>query len=85
MWYRFTAWNSERLHGWTQDPAIAQAVVDRLNAALNQVLADPGVRDKLLVQGSEAVGGTPEALGKVVTTELARWAVVARQAQIKID
>ena len=62
-----------------------RAVVDRLNAALNQVLADPGVRDKLLVQGSEAVGGTPEALGKVVTTELARWAVVARQAQIKID
>lgn len=45
MWYRFTAWNSERLHGWTQDPAIAQAVVDRLN-----------VRREVNLYGAEELG-----------------------------
>ncbi|MDQ3445679.1 MAG: tripartite tricarboxylate transporter substrate binding protein, partial [Pseudomonadota bacterium] len=40
-----------------------RAIVDRLNAALNTVLKEPEIREKLLAQGSEAVGGTPEQLG----------------------
>jgi hypothetical protein len=31
MWYEFTAYNSETLHGWTDDPEVADAVVQRLN------------------------------------------------------
>mgnify|MGYP000901278934 CR=1 FL=1 len=31
MWYKFTAYNSETLYGWTTDPAVAQAAEDRLN------------------------------------------------------
>lgn len=34
-------------------------VIQKLNAALNQVLKDPDIQQKLLLQGSEAVGGTP--------------------------
>ena len=36
-----------------------------LNAALNTVLKEPEIREKLLAQGSEGVGGTPEQLGAV--------------------
>jgi tripartite-type tricarboxylate transporter receptor subunit TctC len=41
-------------------------VIDRLNRALNAVVQEPALRDRLLAQGSEGVDGTPEALGKVV-------------------
>ena len=60
-------------------------VIERLNRALNEVLTDPEVRERLLAQGSEAVGGTPEALGQVVTAELAKWAKLVKAANIKGD
>ena len=62
-----------------------RAVVDRLNAALNTVLTEPEIREKLLAQGSEAVGGTPEQLGAVVNAELPKWAKLVKDAGIKAD
>ena len=60
-------------------------VVDKLNQALNTIVQEPDIRDKLLAQGSEGVGGTPEALAKVVSTELPRWAKLAKDASINAE
>ena len=62
-----------------------KAIIERLNKALNSVLADPDIRDKLLAQGAEGVGGTPEALAAVVAAELPRWVKLARDANIKAE
>ena len=60
-------------------------VVDKLNTVLNQIVREADIKEKLLQQGSEGVGGTPEALGKVVTTELARWSKLVKEANIKAE
>ena len=60
-------------------------IIDKLNAALNAVVREPDIRDKLLAQGSEGVGGTPAALGKIVDVELVKWAKLAKDANIKAD
>ena len=62
-----------------------KAIIDKLNKALNPVLAEPAIRAQLLEQGAEAVGGTPEALGKVIAAELPKWAKLAKDANIKAD
>jgi tripartite-type tricarboxylate transporter receptor subunit TctC len=62
-----------------------KAVIDKLNRALNTTLQDADIRDKLLAQGSEAVGGTPEALGQTVNVELVKWAKLAKDASIKAE
>ena len=62
-----------------------KAVIERLNKALNAVLADAAVRERLLAQGSEGVGGTPEALAKVVSDELPKWAKLVKDANIKLE
>ena len=62
-----------------------KAVIERLNKALNQVVADPEIKDKLLAQGSEGVGGTPEALARTVELEIVTWARLAKDASIKAD
>jgi tripartite-type tricarboxylate transporter receptor subunit TctC len=59
-----------------------KAIVDKLNKALNNIVREPDIRDKLLQQGAEGVGGTPEALGKVVDTELVKWAKLVKDANI---
>lgn len=62
-----------------------KAIIDKLNRALNTVLADPMIREKLLAQGAEGVGGTPEALAKTVASELPKWAKLVKDANIKAD
>ena len=62
-----------------------RAIIDKLNKALNTVLAEPAIRSQLLEQGADAVGGTPEALGKVIAAELPKWAKLAKDANIKAD
>lgn len=60
-------------------------VIEKLNRALNTVLADPVVREKLLAQGAESVGGKPEALAKTVAAELPKWAKLVKDANIKAE
>jgi tripartite-type tricarboxylate transporter receptor subunit TctC len=62
-----------------------KAIIDKLNKALNTVLAEPAIRAQLLEQGAEAVGGTPEALGKLITAEIPKWVKLAKDANIKAD
>ena len=60
-------------------------VVERLNKALNAVVAEPEIKEKLLAQGSEGVGGPPDALGKIVDLELVKWAKLAKEANLKAE
>lgn len=62
-----------------------KAIIERLNKAMNAAVADADVKEKLLAQGSEAVGGTPELLTRTVKTELAKWAKLTKEANIKAE
>jgi tripartite-type tricarboxylate transporter receptor subunit TctC len=54
-----------------------------LNAALNKALQDPEVKDKILSQGNEMGGGTPEVFAALIKTEAPRWGKVVRDAKIE--
>ena len=60
-------------------------IIDKLNKALNTVLSEPAIRAQLIEQGADAVGGTPEALGKVIAAEVPKWVKLAKDANIKAD
>jgi tripartite-type tricarboxylate transporter receptor subunit TctC len=45
----------------------------------------PDIRQKLIEQGGDPVGGTPEELDRVVRSELKKWAEVIRAANIKLE
>jgi tripartite-type tricarboxylate transporter receptor subunit TctC len=62
-----------------------QAIIDRINKAAVNVLAQPDVKEKLLGQGAEAVGDTPAQLSGVVKKEIAKWKQVVKSANIKVD
>lgn len=59
--------------------------VQSLNAELNKVLADPGVREALIKQGGEPVGGTSQEFDSFVRKETERWREVIRAAGIKVE
>jgi tripartite-type tricarboxylate transporter receptor subunit TctC len=54
------------------------AVVDRLNAEANKALATPSVRDSLVAQGFELMGGSVPEFAAFVRSEIDKWAKVVK-------
>jgi tripartite-type tricarboxylate transporter receptor subunit TctC len=61
------------------------AVVDKLNADLNSVLADTEVQERIAKIGMEAAPGKSEELAARLRADLARWTRVVREAKIKLE
>lgn len=57
----------------------------RIRSEVVKAVNDPGLRDQFAALGAEPVGSTPEEFTAVVQRDLAKWAKVARQANVKAD
>ena len=62
-----------------------QPIVAKLNAAIDKVLKDPGVRKEIEKEGGEVVGGTPEQFATLIRNEIAAWAVVVKASGATVD
>jgi tripartite-type tricarboxylate transporter receptor subunit TctC len=78
--YEITAWG-----GYVAPAGTPGAIVARLNAEINKVIASPAIRERWLALGIEPVGGTPERFAEHVRTEMAKWTDVIKRAGIKGD
>ena len=61
------------------------ALVSRIDADMQKALAMPDVRSVLTQQGMELLTSTPAELGQRMAKDAARWAEVAKAANIKAD
>ena len=55
-------------------------VVARLSAAYNKALSDPKIVQRLFDAGLEAVGGSPETMGRRMAAETVIWSKAAKEA-----
>ena len=69
--------------GLVAPKGISTELVKTLNAALNKALQDPEVKEKILSQGNEMGGGSPELFAALIKSEAPRWAKVVRDAKIE--
>jgi len=60
--------------------ATPNEAITRLSAAYNKALADPKILQRLFDAGLEAVGGTPEYMGKRMAAETLIWSKAAKEA-----
>ena len=60
-------------------------VARRLGAEINAVLKLPDVRDKLLLQGWQALGADADALRKRIADDTAVWTRVIQQARVSVE
>lgn len=70
-------------YGMVAPAGTPKAIVDKLNAAMVKVMAQPDVQKQLAGAGMDAVSSTPEAFGKHMSTERARWADLIAKAGIR--
>jgi 2-methylaconitate cis-trans-isomerase PrpF/tripartite-type tricarboxylate transporter receptor subunit TctC len=62
-----------------------KAVVDQINKALNQVLTDKDIVKRMEDHGADVETSTPEQLGAMVKSELAKWKAVVLKAKLTAD
>jgi tripartite-type tricarboxylate transporter receptor subunit TctC len=58
-------------------------IVKLLNSACNQALQTAEVKEKILSQGNEIGGGTPEQFAALIKAEAPRWGKVVKDAKIE--
>ena len=78
--FEFNSWFALMAPARTPKPIIA-----RLNEEVQKALADPDVRERLNAQGLTIRGSTPEELGTATRAQLAKYARVMKDANIKND
>ena len=60
-------------------------IIDRLQAEIAAVLQMPEVKERYSVLGIDPVGNKPEEYAAQIRADLARWAPVVKQANIRIE
>ena len=76
--YEVTTWYS-----FVAPAGTPQAVVDRLNKEISEIVSTPAMQEKLRGQGLEPDAMTPDEIASLFKSETAKWAKVIKDAKIQ--
>jgi tripartite-type tricarboxylate transporter receptor subunit TctC len=76
---------SDTLTGVVVPAGTPQPIVDRWNSEIARVVALPDVKQRLQDLGFEPVADAPAHFGERIKTEIAKWAKVVHDANIRAD
>jgi tripartite-type tricarboxylate transporter receptor subunit TctC len=76
--YTAVSWN-----GFAAPAGTPRPIIDKLNKAIHEVVADPDIRKKLLDVGLEPQTNTPEQFHDFLVSEIAKWGKVIQTAKIE--
>jgi tripartite-type tricarboxylate transporter receptor subunit TctC len=66
-------------------PKTPPAIVEKINAGINEALKDADVLQRLAQLSAEPIGGTPKATADYMHEEVERWHKVIKAAGVKLD
>jgi tripartite-type tricarboxylate transporter receptor subunit TctC len=81
----FPGYEASSWYGILAPAGTPREIVTRLNAELSKALEQPEVRNNLLADGAEPVGGSPEQFGAYIRSEKERMGKLIRDARIRME
>jgi tripartite-type tricarboxylate transporter receptor subunit TctC len=72
-------------HGIVVPARTPQTVIARLNREFNKLLQTADMRERLMVLGSDIIGGEPKQLTDYMRVEIPRWAKVIKDSGARAD
>ena len=81
----FKGFDAVQWYGVVGPAGIPARVLMTLNDTLNTVLAAPDMRQKLAAEALDPQPMSPDAFGKFIAADIARWTAIARERKIDLD
>jgi tripartite-type tricarboxylate transporter receptor subunit TctC len=78
--FEVTSW-----YGLVAPAGTPSAIIERLHSEIVKAVASPDVRVKLAGLGAEPVGNSPAEFAAMQKSEAARWAKLAKEANLRAD
>jgi tripartite-type tricarboxylate transporter receptor subunit TctC len=72
-------------YGIVAPPNTPKAIVEKINADVNEALRQPDVQDRLKKLSADSIGGSVAATAKHMHEEVDRWGKVIKAANIKLE
>jgi tripartite-type tricarboxylate transporter receptor subunit TctC len=77
--------NVQSIAGLVVPSATPRDVVNRINAAVNEALRTPELRERMSAVGMEPAPNTPEQFDQFIRSEIAKWSEVVKTSGMKLD
>ena len=81
----FTGFEATTWYGLAGPGKLPAAIQQKVNRDVNTVLAMPDVQEKLDTYGAEDGGGSVEKFADFIKSEIATWARVVKDGNVKVD
>jgi tripartite-type tricarboxylate transporter receptor subunit TctC len=78
--YRYVEW-----YGITVPAGTPRPIIDKLNAAIKEIMSDPSVKERLTGMGATPMASTPEEFATFFDNEIKKNAEAVKRAGVKID
>jgi tripartite-type tricarboxylate transporter receptor subunit TctC len=76
----FISWNGVHVRAGTP-----VTTIEKLNREMNRVIKLPDLQEKMVGLGLEPAGGSTEAFASFVREDIARWAKVIKDANVRVE
>ncbi len=76
---------AETMQGVLVPAGTPREIIDRLQREIAKIVALPDVKQRLSTLGFDPVASTPEEFAVYIKSEIAKWAKVIREANIKVE
>jgi len=81
----FEGFEATTWYGLAGPGKLPTPIAQKVNHDVNLILAMPDVQEKLDTYGAEDGGGSPEKFAQFIRSEMAKWAKVVKEANVKVE
>ena len=79
----YAGYEVQNWYGMVLPAGMPRELVNRLHADISKAMNAPDIKAKLIAQGTDPVGSTPEAFAVFRKAEEGKWARVIKEANIR--